>query len=217
MIRLLDKGIIQVDPIVISPRCYTEGKRQDCFACSLRRLQNGCGSPMAFCTNEYPGHKRGCPNYGMKDDCCPNMPLFYEIFDRDYPVWAVYTCFDLKEHMEKMKTLHPHWSERQCGCVLYWQAGARKIHKAFAQRTHADFLPEHQGYWLTDSPEAMGADMTGTLEKGGLSLEWPCRDRTYKVSLLARVRENISEGVKIREKYASLRDDGYIVFKRSRS
>jgi predicted metal-binding protein len=214
MIRLVDKGIIQVDPIVIPPRCYLEGQQQDCFRCRLH-YDKGCGSPMSWCICEYPGHKRGCPNYGSKDDCSPNMPLFYEVFNLDYPVYAIYTCFDFKEHVEKMKALHPHLSERQCRCVLYWQAGARKIQKEFAQSVLAGFQPEHKGYWLTDSPEAMGTNVTSTLKKCGIALEWPCKERTYKMSLLAKLREDISEGKKIREKYAHLLDDGHIVFKRN--
>jgi hypothetical protein len=118
--------------------------------------------------------------------------------------------------MEKMKALHPGWSERQCKCVLYWQAGARKVHKAFAKSVYAGFLTEHEGYWMTDSPEAMGTDMTRSLNKSGLLLEWPCRDKTYKISILGKLKEGVWEGAKIRGKYAALKDNGYIVFKRNR-
>lgn len=213
MIRLIDKGIIQVEPVVIPPRCYLEGRQQDCFSCRLYP-DAGCGSPMALCARKYPGHNRGCPNYGIKDDCSPNMPLFFEAFDRNYPVFAVYTCFDLKEHVDKMKALHPNFSDRRSGCVLYWQAGARKTQREFAGGVLNGFLPEHNGYWLTDSPEAMGIDVTGTLKQCGITLEWPCMEKTYKISLLAKLKEDITEGCKIREKYAHLRDDGYIIFKR---
>ncbi len=213
MIRLIDKGIIQVDPIVIPPRCYLEGRLQDCHACKLHHGK-GCGSPMSWCICEYPGHKHGCPNYGLKDDCSPNMPLLFDVFDLEYPVYAAYTCFDFKEYMDKMKALHPGWSERQCRCVLYWQAGARKTHREFATSALNMFLQEHKGYWLTDSPEAMGTNVTSTLKKCAITLEWPCKERTYKISLLAKLKDGVSEGTKVREKYAHLRDDGYIVFKR---
>ena len=39
-----------------------------------------------------------------------------------------------------------------------------------------------KGYFSTTSPEAMGVDVTKTLQNAGIQLEWPARDTVYKVA-----------------------------------
>ena len=80
------------------------------------------------CTNKlcrlpYPQHKNGCPNYG-KNNCPPRASKITEIINPPFKLVAV--RFDLEEHAKKMKEKHHNWSDKQAGCVLYWQKGVNK-------------------------------------------------------------------------------------------
>lgn len=70
-------------------------------------------SMIELCKRPYPDHAKGCPNYGKKETCPPHTKMFYEVFNAAYPVFAIVNAFDLKSHMEALKTKHPNWSERQ--------------------------------------------------------------------------------------------------------
>ena len=170
---------IQVSPIIIYPPCIKAGKKQDCFNCALYK-KGGCGSPRSKCVLEYKNHKKGCPNYGKKKDCPPNVPMFDEIFDISKPIYAIYSTYDLFSHTEKMKQRHPEWTETQRLNVLYWQGTARKYLKENIQRFNKEF--RQMGYYSTTSPEAMGVDVTTTLKNAGIELEWPARNTVYKIA-----------------------------------
>lgn len=169
----------QVDPIIKYPPCIKKGKPQDCLNCKLQD-KGGCGSPRALCVKPYKNHKKGCPNYGKKPDCPPNVPMFDEIFDLSKPVFAIVSDYNLFAHTEKMKMKHPNWTETQLLNVLYWQGTARK----YLKNNITKFMNEYRikGYYSTTSPEAMGVDVTATLQKAGLQLEWPARKTVYKVA-----------------------------------
>lgn len=119
-----------------------------------------------WCKLPYPNHPHGCPNYNKKDTCPPKVPFLQDIFDLQKPHWFVYTTFDLDNHKAKMKAKHPHWTERQCACVLYWQP---KVNKELKDKAKL-FLREHRGTTATSCPEAMGVDVISTLKAQGLPI-----------------------------------------------
>lgn len=136
-----------------------------------------------ICRREYPGHPKGCPNYGRKAGCPPGRQLFDRYYDTDKPVWAIVTEFDLGEHVERMRTAHPGWSDAQLRCCLYWQGGARKRLKSeilLFILSHAE-----QPYKVTSVPEAMGVNVTATLRQAGIELEWPPVRVARQVALAA--------------------------------
>ena len=56
-----------------------------------------------ICKKPYYGHSKGCPNYGKRKDCPPNLPLLDEIFDFEKDIYLIYTIFPIGEFAEKMK------------------------------------------------------------------------------------------------------------------
>ncbi len=136
-----------------------------------------------LCCRRYPGHPRGCPNFGKKDTC-PPKPLIDEVLDLTQPVYAIYTEFDLGAHAARMWAEYPDWSERQAYCCLYWQPRARAQHReeqAAALRTF--YRDEPICSYIVPVPEAYGVDVTALMASIGVTLEWPPRKITRVVSL----------------------------------
>jgi hypothetical protein len=202
---------IQVKPIVVYPKCYIKGDVQDCLDCELQR-KNICCSPFGKCMAKYPGRKNGCPNYGKKANCPPNLPPLDEIFDMEQPIYAIYTVFDLKSHADRMKVKHPNWTEKQCRCSLYWQGTAKKQMK----EKSSDFMKQHKelGYVLIEAPETFGVDVTNTMKEVGVILEWPAINNVYRIHFAGILRDNIknAEFVNQRKKYVN--EKSYLIFEK---
>ncbi len=76
--------------------------------------------------------------------------------------------------MQRMKDLHPGWSELQCRCVLYWQSTSRD---QLAYRIKFA-LHTLQADASAAVPEAMGVNVYATCRLAGLQLE---KIRTLKI------------------------------------
>lgn len=137
-----------------------------------------------FCARPYPGHPRGCPNFGKKEGCPPKAPLLDQRLDLTYPVFAVINDFDLTSHVERLKLAHPAWTDRQLRCSLYWQCTAKKAWKSGI----AEFLLAHPGYSAMLCPEAMGVNVAETLLRSGIEIEWPPVNVVRQVALCGVAR-----------------------------
>jgi len=137
-------------------------------------------SVRGLCAKPYPLHKNGCPNFGKNSRCPPKAKLIEEVFDFAKPIYAVYNVFDYKSHVEKMKTSHPNWSDRQLRCVLYWQGGARKKLK---ERVF-EFMRQNKGTIACFTPEACGVNVTATMAAVGIQLEWPPQNVAYQIAFV---------------------------------
>jgi len=135
-------------------------------------------SVRALCAKAYDGHPKGCPNFRKRETCPPYAPLFEEVFNLSYPVYAIGEKFNLKAHEDKMRELHPEWSYRQLTCCLYWQGSVRKRLKEEIKK----FQAERAGFICTDCPEALGVNVTATLGSVGIKLEWPPTTYVVKVA-----------------------------------
>lgn len=173
---------LKVKPIIIYPPCIKKGEKQDCLNCKIK-----CQTPRSFCLKPYAGHKKGCPNYGKKKHCPPNVPMFDQVFDISKDIYIIYSIFDLEEHVNKMKEKHPDWSYRRLSNLLYWQGTVRKDLKDKIK----EFLKEYEplGYSVTLLPEAMGVNVTETLKQVNISLEWPPKKYVYKVAFAGIVKD----------------------------
>jgi predicted metal-binding protein len=136
-----------------------------------------------LCIYPYRGHPHGCPNYNKKIGCPPNAKLFHTVFNTNYSMYAIVNRFDLAAHMDKMKKLHPDWSDYQAACCLYWQAGARKNLSLKIK----EFLKLYPDYKFTACPEAMGVNVTATMKEVGIALEWPPVRYTYQIALAGKL------------------------------
>lgn len=132
-----------------------------------------------LCARPYPGHPRGCPNFGKRPTCPPAAPLLFDRFHRSGEFWLVWNRFDFGAHVARMREKHPRWSERQLRCCLYWQPAARKaLHQQIRR-----FMLVHPGLAWTPCPEALGVNVTETLRRLGVPLEWPPTVSAYQVAL----------------------------------
>lgn len=129
----------------------------------------------AWCELSYPGHKKGCPNYGKS---CP-LPRVKTYFDLTKPHWFAIVKFNLEFHAIKMKYFHPGWSERQCRCVLYWQGSVRKL----LDKECVSFINGRNLIWHK-IPEAMGVDVMLTMKNIGLYIETKPKIIVRKIALI---------------------------------
>ncbi len=133
----------------------------------------------SLCARRYPGHPHGCPNHGKRATCPPQAPLFADICDPGYPTALIWNRFEFGAHVERMRRKHPEWSKRQLACCLYWQGGARK---ALEERIRT-FATRYPTWTVTRCPEAMGVDVTASMARIGIALEWPPESCTYQVAV----------------------------------
>lgn len=174
----MDKTILKVKPVIIYPTCISVGERQDCFNCEIKYE---CISPRSICIKPYHNHPNGCPNFGKKDGCPPNTPMFDQVFDCD-DIYAIVTEFDLGSHYDKMKLLHPNWTHYQLINSRYWQGKDRKCHKEALE----EFCNLYD-YVVTNWAESMGVDLIETLKKVNMTLKFPVEDTVKRVSLAGKI------------------------------
>jgi predicted metal-binding protein len=133
-----------------------------------------------WCKLPYPGHPRGCPNFGKRADCPPRVGIIGDFFDLSKKHWLIVLPFDLAAFKEKMRIKHPAWSERQLGCCIYWQAGVkRRLREACLK-----FMAKYPGTTFNFYPEAMGVNVFLTLAQFGYKLERRPIKTIYKVALV---------------------------------
>ena len=145
-----------------------------------------------LCTKPYPGHARGCPNFGKRPTCPPACPRIEDTLDLANPVFAVYNVFDLASHVARMRAKHPDWSWRQLVCCLYWQPAARKALHRGVENFYFEYLQRKGGWpgWrLVSAPEGQGVNVTATMKAAGVELEWPPVTLAYQVAIVGHRRE----------------------------
>jgi len=141
-----------------------------------------------LCTRAYPGHPRGCPNFGSKPGCPPQAPLLADVLMLDMPVFAVWNVFDLAGHVERLRAKHPTWSNRQLVCCLYWQPMARI---ALRWEIRQLIRGPYRLLRVVTCPEAMGVNVTETMRAVGVELEWPPVKRAVQVALAGTVKTGL--------------------------
>ena len=138
-----------------------------------------------LCYAPYPNHPKGCPNYNNRDICPPKAFLFEEYFDMKKEFIAVSVLFNLAEHVEKLRIKHPNWNIRQLECCLYWQGKVRKELKenvCHMLKIYGSKLRPKLA--ATYCPEAMGVNVTETMARVGINLEWPPKNIVRKIAII---------------------------------
>ncbi len=137
-----------------------------------------------WCKLPYPGHPKGCPNYGKKAICPPTVDTIDQVFDLARPCWFVIEEFDLGAQAKRMKKIHPEKSEKWCRNSRYWQAGVRN---RLEERTKFEMVGK-PGTISTDCPEAMGVNVILTLRRLGLPIRTKPDRTVYKAALVGYSR-----------------------------
>jgi len=131
-----------------------------------------------LCKRPYYNHPHGCPNHGVRPTCPPRNETIWGFLDESKPTWVIYNRFDFGSHVERMRTKHPEWSQRQAECCLYWQGTARKqlreITKRFVSQSESNTM-------VITTPEALGVNLTSTMKKIGVYLEWPPKKWAFQI------------------------------------
>ena len=136
-----------------------------------------------WCQMPYPGHPHGCPNFGKRSDCPPEVAMIDTAFDLNRPHWFIVETFDLKAQMERMKALHPTWTERQQRNCLYWQGGVRtRLRHQITQ-----FIGFRPLFW-TMNPEAMGINVLQTARRVGIPIATKPKDMVFKIAFVGYAR-----------------------------
>lgn len=180
--------IEKVKPIIIYPNCLSNGIKQDCFNCGNR---NNCISPRSMCLRPYHNHPDGCPNYGIKKGCPPNIEMFDQIYDISKDIFAIITVFDLAEHIKNKKIEHPDWTDFQLRNSRYWQGTDKKNHKPEIKKFNE--LYSKLNYVVTTWPEGMGVNLIETLKQVNIILKFPVIDTNYRVSLAGILLDDVLE------------------------
>ena len=126
----------------------------------------------SLCAKPYAGHPKGCPNFGKRPTCPPNLAPLDAVIDVRQPVWVIGAKFNMAKHSMSMKIKHPSWSERQCECCLYWQGHVVSVLKKACA-----------GYEVVlYVPEAYSVDISATVIGYGIKLQWPPKDYVWKIA-----------------------------------
>lgn len=140
-------------------------------------------SVRSLCIRPYLNHPKGCPNYGKRISCPPECELLEDVYDLSKGFYVVWIDFNFESHCRKMRRKHPQWSPRQVECCLYWQGKARKELKE--ELIDVMFYLEGTGNWkVATCPEAMGVNLTETMKKLNVQLEWPPIKIVRKIALV---------------------------------
>lgn len=132
-----------------------------------------------LCIEPYYNHPRGCPNYNKKKGCPPSSLVISRILNLNKPTYIIWNRFNFFAHCRRMKRLHPQWSDRQIECCLYWQGTARKNLRKEIDR----FKQKHSGYLILECPESHGVNVTETMRRIGIKLEWPPMIAAFQVAI----------------------------------
>lgn len=147
---------------------------------------------MKLCRKPYPNHKKGCPNFNKKPGCPPHTRFIEDVIYSTCYTYAIWTCFDLKSHVDRMKKRHPYWSQRQLECCLYWQGTARKNLRQEIERfkrwANRKRKTENKKLIIFETPEAHGVNVTVTMLNLGVRLQWPPKTITYQVAIAGLLR-----------------------------
>ena len=135
-----------------------------------------------LCRRPYPLHPKGCPNYNKKKGCPPTSLPITKLLNLNKNTYAIWNKFNFWKHRTRMLSLHPRWSDRQTECCLYWQGRARKQ----LQLECLKFRQTHPNQLILKVPESHGINVTATMLKIGIELEWPPINFTYQVAIAGK-------------------------------
>ena len=132
-----------------------------------------------WCKMHYYNHPGGCPNYGKRNTCPPQAPMFQDFLATCKPMLLVVVGFKLGEHIEIMREHHPDWTKYQLRCVLYWQNTPRK----WLRNEIKNALQVYPEMIATECPEAMGVNVIETAKRWYPDIKWTPTDIAYKVAI----------------------------------
>ncbi len=128
-----------------------------------------------LCRQPYPGHPKGCPNYGKKKECPPQAPLLEDFIDILQPhYFLVLECIRNGCRNNQENTLE------EAQFRSYWNDTLEEILHEYIQ----EFQKDHPGTVFTFHPSAVGVDVLETARNVGITLEENPEKVFYKIVLI---------------------------------
>jgi hypothetical protein len=135
-------------------------------------------SVRGLCCKPYINHPLGCPNFGRKKGCPPNINSFLDNYEKTAELVAI--GFYLSEWIDIRRQEQPDWTDKALGNLRHWQPHVRSHLNELLLKVNTN------GYDPVFAPEAMGVNVTETCKNVGTNLEWPPKNWVYQVALLGR-------------------------------
>ncbi len=178
---------LKVDPVVVYPECIRQGFKEDCISCNT---SSDCDSPRGWCIKPYRNHPKGCNNYGKKEGCPPNVPMFWDVFDKSKSIFLGINDYDMVEHIKKALKNHPEWNEFQASNSRHYQPYMEAINNTALK----DWFKDYPNLISTNWIESMGVDLVKTLSNYGIELKFGINLKTVRrVVLMGSLLPNALE------------------------
>ena len=136
----------------------------------------------AFCGKAYAGHPKGCPNFGKFADCPPQAGFYPELYKTECRLVAV--GLDLKGLAENRRKRFPNYTDKSLRNSRIWQGHLKaELRKLVAENIKDDETALYR-------PEATGVDVTETVRRVEIILEWPPKNWAFKIAFLVKKKED---------------------------
>ncbi len=183
--KLVEFYTLKVDPIVITPKCIEEGLKEDCFKCNIT---DSCDSPRGWCIKPYRGHPKGCINHGNKEGCPPNVPMFYDVFDKSKSIYLGINDYDMVKHIKNAINDHPEWNIYQASNIRHYQPYMEAINKSALK----EWIKDYPDLVVTNWIESMGVDLVKTLKNHNIDLKFgEYMKTTRRIILMGSLLPNV--------------------------
>lgn len=131
-----------------------------------------------WCTRPYVNHPKGCPNFGIREDCPPKLPYFLDVYEPNVRVASL--RFNFEKYLEWNKGKHPNWTERALRNPRHFQRHLDANLEREIEKFNTDgFIPVY-------TAEAMSVNIHLTCLRAGIRLEWPPAKLMYRIAILAQ-------------------------------
>lgn len=149
-----------------------------------------------LCTQQYPKHKKGCPNFNHKEGCPPHIQHISQQYDLE-SINILLLKFPFSYYITLKQQEHPDWSLRALSNQRHWQNHL----KGTLNEYWKNIKDKYPGYKLIKNPEAQGVNVDETLKELNIDLQWPKTDEydeicevpeyMYHVYLMGKELDNI--------------------------
>ncbi|MGI6484602.1 MAG: hypothetical protein ACOX0R_03195 [Candidatus Dojkabacteria bacterium] len=134
----------------------------------------------SLCVQPCYNYKRGCPNFGKKEGCPPNLKHISEEYDMN-SIHILLLKFPFGEYFAQRKEVHPDWTDRALINPRHWQNHL----KACLNREWENIKDDYPEHTFIQNPEGQGVNIVETLEGYEIEMEWSASDESGEIVSVA--------------------------------
>jgi hypothetical protein len=128
----------------------------------------------------------GCPNYGEKEGCPPEVLHIKEAYDMN-SIHLLTIQFPFEEYIDIKREINPTWTNRALINQRHWQGHLKSLLNTFWEDIE-DRYPEHN---VIKNPEAMGVNLEETMKKLGIQLQWCEQNEKHEIITIPKYMYHI--------------------------